>query len=530
MIGELILKTKFIGLEGFNEIESLSTTKKAAVKCVSQVSFSYKAVRFAKRASVYFAKSLKKKSADLVNRQSVKHTAKSTSVRKTRSVLDKCYIDNRNGSQNEFSGSLIEASKSVFGVPANKKYARMTAVQSCRTHSILKKRAVLAVVACAVTVMLSCVTVASALDTSDNAVKVITSANPVFASQTTPMSNNAETQTSSDAFLAATADEASMQLSNEAYLSITKAVAADELATGISGLYIDGELIGATNDIQGLNDALNQILVDYKEGYDDETTTEFANDVVVRSGNFSEDDIMSVSDIIQAADGRFSISLSTDIVYTREIDYETITEYDDSKASSYKKVTTEGKKGEEQVTIRTTFTDGMQTDAVEVETKVLTEAVDEVVVRGSKDGVVEDNSSSQSSGSSSSSTGTFSWPVPYTHNITSYYEWRWGRMHWGIDISAGGVYGQAITASDGGTVVFAGDKGDGYGNYVIIDHGNGYQTLYAHCSSLAVSYGQYVSKGDTIAYVGSTGNSTGPHLHFEVIYNSNKLNPLQFVS
>lgn len=526
------MKTKFIGLEGFNEIESLSTTKKTAGKCVSQVSFSYKAVRFVKRASAYFAKSLKKKTADLVNRQSVKHTAKSTSVRKTRSVLEKCYIDNRNGSQNEFSGSLIEASKSVFGVPASKKYARMTAVQSCRTHSVLKKRAVLAVVACAVTVMLSCVTVASALDTSDNAVKVITSANPVFTSQTPPSSNTvkSETGTSSDAFLAATADEASMPLSNEAYLSITKAVAADELATGISGLYIDGKLIGATNDTQGLNDALNQILVDYKEGYDEETTTEFANDVVVKGGSFSEDDIMSVSDIMKAAAGKFSISLSTDIVYTREIDYNTTVKYDDSKPSSYKKVKTEGKKGEEQVTIRTTFTDGMQTDAVEVETKVLTEAVDEVVIKGSKDGVVEDNSSSQSSNSSSSSTGTFSWPVPYTHNITSYYEWRWGRMHWGIDISAGGVYGQAVTASDGGTVVFAGDKGDGYGNYVIIDHGNGYQTLYAHCSSLAVSYGQYVSKGDTIAYVGSTGNSTGPHLHFEVIYNSNKLNPLQFVS
>lgn len=524
------MKTKFIGLEGFNEIESLSTTKKTAGKCVPQKSFSYKAVRFAKRASAYFAKSLKKKAAKLIGRQSFKQAVKPTRVRKTQSLLDKCYIDNRNGSKNEFSGSLIEASKSVFGVPANNKYARKTSEQSCRAHTVLKKRAVLAVVACAVTVMLSCVTVASALDTSDSAVKVITSANPVFASQANPMSNNAETETSSNAFLVATADEASMPLNNEAYLSITKAVAADELATGISGLYIDGELIGATNDIQGLNDALNQFLADYKEGYDDETTTEFANDVVVKGGNFSEDDIMSVADIMQAADGKFSVSLSTDIVYTREIDYSTTVKYDDSKSSSYKKVKTEGKKGEEQVTIRTTFTDGMQTDAVEVETKVLTEAVDEVVVRGSKDGVVEDNSSNQSSGYSSSSTGTFSWPVPYTHNITSYYEWRWGRMHWGIDISAGGVYGQAITASDGGTVVFAGDKGDGYGNYVIIDHGNGYQTLYAHCSSLAVSYGQYVSKGDTIAYVGSTGNSTGPHLHFEVIYNSNKLNPLQFVS
>ena len=103
-------------------------------------------------------------------------------------------------------------------------------------------------------------------------------------------------------------------------------------------------------------------------------------------------------------------------------------------------------------------------------------------------------------------------------------------MHNGIDIASGGISGQPIVASDGGTVIQAGDKGDGYGNYVIIDHGNGYKTLYGHCSSLAVSYGQYVSQGETIGYVGSTGTSTGPPLHFEIIYNSNKLNPLQFVS
>lgn len=521
------MKTKFIGLEGFNEIESLSSAKKSCERRAENISFSYKAVRFAKRASACLAKSLKKKLVSQ-GRKNIKHNVKSQAKRNSSSVIDRCYLKNRNGSKNEFSGSLIEASKSVFRNTPNKMYLSADTSHNAKSHTLLKKRAVLSVVACAVMILLSCMTVASALDSGDKPVTV--SATPV-AAENTSNAYGAETNEFSVGYLTvATSDEASMPLNNEAYLSITKAVAADELATGISGLYIDGELIGATNDTQGLNSALSQILVDYKEGYDDGTTTEFANDVVVKGGNFSEADIMSVADIMQAADGKFSISLSTDIVYTREIDYSTTVKYDDSKPSSYKKVKTEGKKGEEEVTMRTTFTDGMQTDAVEVETKVLTEAVDEVVIKGSMGGVSEDSSSSSGSSSSVSSTGTFSWPVPYTHNITSYYEWRWGRMHWGIDISAGGVYGQAITASDGGTVVFAGNKGDGYGNYVIIDHGNGYQTLYAHCSSLAVSYGQYVSKGDTIAYVGSTGNSTGPHLHFEVIYNSNKLNPLQFVS
>ena len=72
--------------------------------------------------------------------------------------------------------------------------------------------------------------------------------------------------------------------------------------------------------------------------------------------------------------------------------------------------------------------------------------------------------------------------------------------------------------------------GNGYGNRIIIDHGNGYRTLYAHCSELLVPTGTKVSKGQLIARVGSTGNSTGPHLHFEVILNGVKQNPLHYVS
>ena len=103
-------------------------------------------------------------------------------------------------------------------------------------------------------------------------------------------------------------------------------------------------------------------------------------------------------------------------------------------------------------------------------------------------------------------------------------------MHYGIDIADSGIYGQAIVASDNGTVVHSGDIGDGYGYYVIVDHGNGYSTVYAHCSSLAVSYGDVVKKGDTVGYIGSTGYSTGPHLHFEIREGSTKLDPLNFVS
>ena len=211
------------------------------------------------------------------------------------------------------------------------------------------------------------------------------------------------------------------------------------------------------------------------------------------------------------------------MVYNTELAYDTETEYDDSENASYEKVKTEGENGEAQVTIRTTFVDGVQTDAVVSDTKVIKEAKDEVIVKGSKGGVTDTSASGSSS-------GQFIWPLPYTHTLTSNFEWRWGRMHWGIDISDGGVYGQPIIAADGGTVTFAGNTGGGYGNFVIIDHGNGYQTIYGHASKLAVTTGQSVAQGDTIAYVGSTGNSTGPHLHFEIVENGEKVDPLNFVS
>lgn len=99
--------------------------------------------------------------------------------------------------------------------------------------------------------------------------------------------------------------------------------------------------------------------------------------------------------------------------------------------------------------------------------------------------------------------------------------------HSGIDIAA--PYGTPIKASASGTVTYSGNANDGYGLYVIISHGNGVQTVYAHCSQLLVSAGQTVSQGEAIAKVGSTGNSTGNHLHLEVRKNGVTYNPQNYV-
>ena len=357
-----------------------------------------------------------------------------------------------------------------------------------REQIVYKKRVVLAVAASVTAAMLSLVTVASALDSSS------------------------ETKEPQDALAPAvikpaTADE-----------PVTEAKDAQPSLEGVSALYIDGELIGVVDDGNELKTALDGILSDAKEGYDDATTTEFANKVEVKpySGDKTPETLDS---LMEYSKYMYSIKLSTDWIYEEEIPFETETVEDDSQPEGYEEVTQEGQNGTKQTTLRLTFVNGDQTDAVVTDEKEITKPVKEKKIVGT----------AKSSGSGQS-TGSFMWPVPHTHSITSYMEWRWGRMHNGIDIAGGGDYGQPFVASDGGTVVWSGDDGGGYGNYVMIDHGNGYMTVYGHASELACSTGDYVSQGQVIGYIGSTGNSTGPHLHFEVRLNDEYQDPLNYVS
>lgn len=129
--------------------------------------------------------------------------------------------------------------------------------------------------------------------------------------------------------------------------------------------------------------------------------------------------------------------------------------------------------------------------------------------------------------------GKFAWPVPGSHRITSSYGerihpvYKTRKFHSGIDIGA--AYGLDIIAAADGKVTLATTNG-GYGKCVVINHGSGITTLYGHCSTMLVSVGDTVTKGQVIAKVGSTGVSTGPHLHFEVRINGATTNPLNYVS
>ncbi len=129
------------------------------------------------------------------------------------------------------------------------------------------------------------------------------------------------------------------------------------------------------------------------------------------------------------------------------------------------------------------------------------------------------------SGGGQASASGYAWPM--CAPVTSEYGPRWGRMHRGID--QGASPGTPIGAAKAGRVIFAGWQG-GYGNLTLIQHDDGVVTAYAHQTEFAVSEGAQVSQGQTIGYVGSTGNSTGPHLHFETRVNGSAVNPRQFLS
>lgn len=174
------------------------------------------------------------------------------------------------------------------------------------------------------------------------------------------------------------------------------------------------------------------------------------------------------------------------------------------------RVKTEGQTGEKHVVYKASKRNGVVEKTNILEEKILKQAVNKVIVKGTQVTMI----ASRGGGG----TGSLDWPT--YGPITQYYK---GSAHTGIDI--GGRTGQAIRAADSGYVSFAGYQG-GYGKFVIVNHGGGIVTRYAHCSAINVSAGQNVGKGQTIAALGSTGRSTGPHLHFEVLVNGSFTNPL----
>lgn len=342
-----------------------------------------------------------------------------------------------------------------------------------------------------------------------------------------------------------------------------------------SGLYVDGELMGAVKSSADLRYMLQNLLNNVR-GSDTSATTQFVQNVETINGLFPTTTIMTsdamnkflsgtskgavvytvkegdtatsiakanhttLADLnkinnnqigdnlhpgdlvnLEVATPTLGVELIKNMTYQVPLSYKTVTVQDDSQYTDYSKVKTQGVNGEQQCVDKIYYINGVESKRDIVSRSVITPSVDKVVITGTK--------KRPKYSSSGESTGSLMWPVPSLHTITTYFTWRWGSFHTGIDISGGSAFGKTIVAADGGTVVLAGWN-SGYGNCVQINHGGGIQTLYGHASKLLVRAGQKVSKGQAIALIGSTGDSTGPHCHFEVIKNGTKVNPLSYVS
>jgi murein DD-endopeptidase MepM/ murein hydrolase activator NlpD len=207
------------------------------------------------------------------------------------------------------------------------------------------------------------------------------------------------------------------------------------------------------------------------------------------------------------------VTVTKKVTYQEPLAFETQVVKDDTLWKWDQKVKQPGENGTKEVDAQVVYKNGIKVGQEVLSEKVLKEPVTRIVARGTRAEVAFRGS------------GRFLWPS--VGKITSPFGRRGREFHTGIDVAAD--RGTPIRASNSGTVTFAGRKGS-YGNLVIINHGGGFETYYAHASSILVSVGDKVEKGQQIATVGTTGRTTGPHVHFEVRLNGNPQNPLSYLS
>ncbi|MBQ4643564.1 MAG: peptidoglycan DD-metalloendopeptidase family protein [Oscillospiraceae bacterium] len=341
------------------------------------------------------------------------------------------------------------------------------------------------------------------------------------------------------------------------------------------GLYIDGDFIGSTDEADNLLTLLDEYREQYREEGDTESKLQFKQNVSLVDGVYPTSSIMATSEfknlinseiegekyhVVAAGESPSLIADMYDLyyqeleamnprlkenstvrvgdelivsksvsylnvtstrreVYNEDIPYPTNKTKSDKYYTTYSKVTKAGVPGEQRVTALVTYEDGVAVARQVLATEVLKEPVAREMTVGTKNPIY-------SVGNASGTSKGFIWPTIGGHVSCPI----WGyKGHTGVDI-AGCGYGSNIYASAAGTVVKVKWGNTGYGYHVIINHGDGIQTLYAHMSNIYVKNGQYVNQGDIIGAMGSTGNSTGTHLHFEVRINGQYVNPLNYVS
>lgn len=288
-----------------------------------------------------------------------------------------------------------------------------------------------------------------------------------------------------------------------------------------SVVIIDGEIIGfaATNDEM---DAIIQDLLDSKKTEYNATVAVLDDNVEIVSAYFSADLLASSENLAQNQKLLDAIPVKTgsSITVEEDIPYKTVTNKSDQYMVGTQIVVQAGVTGKKSVTYNIYNVNGQETSREKADEQVITEAVDKIVTVGT-------NTISKGSVSNSVQNAYgFIWPVDNSVNnyVSAYY--GDGRGHKGVDIAA--KAGTRIFSAKAGTVEFAGYDG-AYGLSIIVNVGNNMKLRYAHCSVIYVRAGDTVSLGENIARVGTTGQVTGPHLHFEVLIGGSQVNPAKYI-
>ncbi len=281
-------------------------------------------------------------------------------------------------------------------------------------------------------------------------------------------------------------------------------------------LVVGDKTVAYVTDIKAFEEAKSQRLAAFNvEGA--ECESKFAKEVSVRPAYFHISKLTSDAEVKTAVNKLDVVTVATTkTVYT--VKYDTLTQKDSTQNAGVQVVLTKGVNGSAQTVEETTYVNGVAKGEPLVSDIMLEYPIDEVLLIGTKNVFI-------TSTIQNASASGFRWPLAERGTITSY--WGDGRNHGGIDI--GIPQGTSVVAVKSGVVVAEGYRSD-YGYFVTIDHGNGVKTKYAHNKSNTVSVGQKVSAGQVIALSGNTGRSTGPHLHFEVIINGNRVNPAYYLN
>ncbi|GGF94042.1 M23 family metallopeptidase [Paenibacillus abyssi] len=238
---------------------------------------------------------------------------------------------------------------------------------------------------------------------------------------------------------------------------------------------------------------------------------DISREIIYTNNPWIKDDIIKVGDVLDLTVLQPALTVRTveNIVETQTIAPPVTIKENPDMREGQTKVIKEGKNGKKRITYKQVKQNGYLMSEELINEEIVAPAVPSIVMKGTKVIGV--------------GTGNFSWPVSNA-TLTSKFGKRWGRQHKGIDL----VGSRSILAADHGIVEFSGTK-NGMGITVIINHQNGYKTVYGHLSSLSVKKGEKVEKGDTLGNMGSTGNSTGVHLHFEIHRNGAVQNPLNYL-